>query len=92
MSKQKESIELSKVEAGPSRTRPSSPRSPTIEAANIEKFERFKQEVGVTLSPTGATDSRSPTRSEFPPQPRKKTKLYEYNKIWRSNYTLSLGT
>jgi hypothetical protein len=35
--------------------------------------------------------SQSPTLDGFPPQPRKKTKLYEYNKIWRSNYTLSLG-
>jgi hypothetical protein len=37
-------------------------------------------------------ENQSPTRGGFPPQPRKKTKLYEYNKIWRSNYTLSLGT
>jgi hypothetical protein len=117
MSNRRESIEMSEVEAGPSTQRPAVPRNPTLEfAANIEKFERFTQEVGATLSP--ATDSKggghqrprsingqhlpwleaeapewsqSPTRGEFLPQLRRKTKLYEYNRIWRSNYTLSLG-
>jgi hypothetical protein len=108
-------IEMSEIEAGPSIKRHS---IPALEfAANIEKFERLKQEVGITLSPAstskGSDDRRprsingqhlpwfdvetqgwnqSPTSSGFPPQPPKKTKLYEYNKIWRSNYTLSLGT
>lgn len=36
--------------------------------------------------------SESAPRDGFLPQPPKKTKLHEYNKTWRKNYTLSLGT
>lgn len=41
---------------------------------------------------TAQSWSQSPTLGGFPPQAPRKTKLFEYNKIWRSNYTLSLGT
>ena len=33
--------------------------------------------------------NQSPTQGVFPPR---KTKLHEYNRIWRRNHTLSLGT
>jgi hypothetical protein len=43
-------------------------------------------------TPLDAPDwSQSPTRGVLPPPLPEKSKLFQYKKIWRKNYTLSLG-
>jgi hypothetical protein len=69
-----------------------------LSPASGSKAEDHRRPRSINGQPLVWTDSdapgwnQSPTRGAFPPPLPEKSKLYEYKKIWRKNYTLSLGT
>jgi hypothetical protein len=57
----REYVEMAEVEAGPSRQRPSTPRTHAIDPVNLESLEKLKQKANLSpITGSGGGDRRRP--------------------------------